>query len=108
LYYNNGITLPTTGAVHMKVSSGASPGPPVAITASLICDNIMNTYTFQIMGLYCQIYNVNPGHTNLTIAATKVRQHVLDKTIIVGNNNNNTGSILQPKNWYELVQHANW
>ena len=66
------LILPTTGVAHVQV-------PPAAkATIALICDNSVNLWTLQVVGVVCELKQVVPGFTSLERMADTMRQHALE------------------------------
>jgi hypothetical protein len=63
------LLLPTTGVAYIK-ANGQTP-----ITVSLICDNLVNTWRMNIVGLECALFSLNLGWNDMDVAVQKVRDH---------------------------------
>jgi hypothetical protein len=88
------IVLPTTGVAFIKANS-ATP-----FTVSIICDNLVNTWTLQVQGLECALKQLKPGWSLSAIDA--VKEHALLKLRA-----NKTGGVLDhpyKTSWEEVIE----
>lgn len=87
------LTLPTTGAAHIRAIREFSSSTRLLnapLTVSIICDNLVDTWTMQVTGTECTLYNVMPGWLDLKTAATTVRNYAVSNLAV-----NATGGVLQ-------------
>jgi hypothetical protein len=102
------VMVPSTGVAHIKASRGAAP-----FTVSIVCDNMLDTWNMQIIGLECALRELKPGWLDLNVAVERLRGHALD-TLRPGSNGG--GFLPHAKNvtfsalmnriaWEEALQH---
>jgi hypothetical protein len=88
------IVLPTTGVAYIKANS-ATP-----FTVSIICDNLVNTWTLQVQGMECALKQLKPGWSLSAIDA--VRDYALVKLRA-----NETGGVLDhpyKTSWEDVIE----
>lgn len=117
------LTLPTTGVVHIRAvsktsalnsnnnedkSSLSSTSPAklkAPFTVSIICDNLVDTWKLQVLGLECAMYNMVPGWADMATTAADVREYATTKLPV-----NATGGILQhpSMSWEDVLSTIAW
>jgi hypothetical protein len=65
------LIVPTTGVAHIKASSSAP------FTVSIVCDNLVDTWSMQILGFDCALRQLHPGWLDLEQAVESLRGHAL-------------------------------
>jgi hypothetical protein len=65
------LVVPTTGVAHIKASSSAP------FTVSIVCDNLVDTWSMQILGFECALKQLHPGWLDLEQAVESLRGHAL-------------------------------
>jgi hypothetical protein len=65
------LIVPTTGVAHIKASSSAP------FTVSIVCDNLVDTWSMQILGFDCALKQLHPGWLDLEKAVESLRDHAL-------------------------------
>jgi hypothetical protein len=65
------LVVPTTGVAPIKASSSAP------FTVSIVCDNLVDTWSMEILGFECALKQLHPGWLDLEQAVESLRGHAL-------------------------------
>jgi hypothetical protein len=68
------INLPSSGVIHLKANR------QVPLTISMLCDNLLNTWTMELEGRHCTMDAMELGWMNMQNSVQKLRQKVLLQT----------------------------
>ena len=76
------LQIPSSGVIQVKANK------KLPLTMSIICDNILNTWTMTMSGVSCELSNIELGWNNMESAISKLRNEVLTKPIKQDSNYN--------------------
>lgn len=76
------VLLPTAGAIHASSNS-------VPVTVGLVCDNAVNIFRLQVVGIQCALKGVKPGFAEMHETSLSLRSFALKEL-----RGNETGSVL--------------
>lgn len=98
------LVMPTSGVAYIKAGQTNTP-----FTVSLLCDNLVHTFSLRILGLECSLASLQPGWADVEKTVTKLRRHALTKLKA-----NETGGVLQhaspdrSKQWSDALRRIAW
>ena len=76
------LQIPSSGVIQVKANK------KLPLTMSIICDNVLNTWTMTMSGVSCELSNIELGWNNMELAISKLRNEVLTKPIKLDANYN--------------------
>lgn len=67
------ITLPSSGVIHVKANR------QVPLTLSILCDNLLNTWTMELEGRSCSLEAMDFGWMDMDNSVQRLRQKVMEQ-----------------------------
>jgi hypothetical protein len=99
----NGGTLmvPSSGVLHLHIKVAAAPASMnIPITLSILCDNMLDTWTMEMQGVDCELDTIDMGWADITKTAERLQEYVLRElqgitvptatVVVVQDNDNNS------------------
>jgi hypothetical protein len=68
------LQVPLSGVIHIKADG------KVPMTLTMICENILDTWSMMVSGVSCYMESLAPGWSNITVASERLRTKLINTT----------------------------
>lgn len=68
------LEVPLSGVIHIKADG------KVPLTLTMVCENILDTWSMIVSGVSCNLDSLEPGWSNMTVASERLRAKLVNTT----------------------------